>query len=192
MKYDTRVQAWRDRLVDCNTHVCERKWLTKSRSLRIFCWKPQLFKAFNTTVQGRLLRRSHQSIFVILFVVSLSSLWAGCFEDLAKEPALSSLLFSFLPPNFRHSEQTIIKLFFFFSEPGQRMAMGKRSQHWWFHKHASSSQTGPRWSSVSRNLLAHGWTPRPGYIFIVLFTLIPRPLSTSWGFEVSACNEFKF
>lgn len=72
--------------------------------------------------------------------------------------------------------------------------MGKRSQHWWFHKHASSSQTGPRWSSVSRNLLAHGWTPRPGYIFIVLFTLIPprRPLSTSWGFEVSACNDLNF
>lgn len=188
MKYDTRVQAWRDRLVDCNTHVCERKWLTKSWSRRIFCWKPQLFKAFNTTVQGRLLRRSHQPIFVLLFVVSLSSVfWRSC-----KRTCIVIAVVSFPSSEFSSQRTDYNLTFFFFSEPGQLMAMGKRSQHWWFHKHASSSQTGPRWSSVSRNLLAHGWTPRPGYIFIVLFTLIPRPLSISWGFEVSACNEFKF
>lgn len=109
MKYDTRVQAWRDRLVDCNTHVCERKWLTKSRSLRIFCWKPQLFKAFNTTVQGRLLRRSHQPIFVLLFVVSLSSVfWRSC------KRTCIVIAVVFFPSSEFSSQRTDYNLTFFF------------------------------------------------------------------------------
>ena len=61
MKFDTKVQAWRDRLVDCNTHV--RKVLKA-----LLCCAASKVVVFLLKISLIIEKRVFDFVFLILFI----------------------------------------------------------------------------------------------------------------------------